>query len=283
MGVKNATIGLIAREAGCSPSTVSRVISGYRKGFSVRAELEEKILALAQELNYRPNPYWRSLRTTKTRLIAIFDMLVCGDGVVQNAKREFIRTIREFEYIDAGRYAAGDIAALSRGLIAECAYVQGVVGLYVKGLFVVDKIGHGHIGVGCVGLLKSLDIVGKLLFVKQGVDRREAEPFGRDARRQLIKTVHRTRRIFDDEAYGIALLQLFDMALYLREPVMGDDVYAGGIVLHEDAAKPVYERFSVHRNERFGLRDTLPGKPGTFAGGDNGIFHGYIRLEVDLV
>ena len=105
MGVKNATIGLIAREAGCSPSTVSRVISGYRKGFSVRAELEEKILALAQELNYRPNPYWRSLRTTKTRLIAIFDMLVCGDGVVQNAKREFIRTIREFEYIDAGRYA----------------------------------------------------------------------------------------------------------------------------------------------------------------------------------
>ena len=179
--------------------------------------------------------------------------------------------------------AAGDIAALSRGLIAECAYVQGVVGLYVKGLFVVDKIGHGHIGVGCVGLLKSLDIVGKLLFVKQGVDRREAEPFGRDARRQLIKTVHRTRRIFDDEAYGIALLQLFDMALYLREPVMGDDVYAGGIVLHEDAAKPVYERFSVHRNERFGLRDTLPGKPGTFAGGDNGIFHGYIRLEVDLV
>ena len=52
--------------------------------------------------------------------------------------------------VDAPRY----IAALSRGLIAECAYVQGVVGLYVKGLFVVDKIGYGHIGVGRNASLK---------------------------------------------------------------------------------------------------------------------------------
>lgn len=109
MGVRNATIGQIAREAGCSPSTVSRVISGYSKGFSVRPELEAKILSLAQELNYRPNPYWRSLRTSKTRLIAIFDLLVCGDGVVQNAKREFVLKMREFEYVDAGKFVDPDI------------------------------------------------------------------------------------------------------------------------------------------------------------------------------
>ncbi len=109
MSVKNATIGQIAREAGCSPSTVSRVISGYCKGFSVRPELEARILSLAQELDYRPNPYWRSLRTSKTRLIAIFDLLVCGDGVVQNAKREFILKIREAEYVEAGKYVDPEI------------------------------------------------------------------------------------------------------------------------------------------------------------------------------
>ena len=33
----------IAEQAGCSPSTVSRVLNGCRKGFSVRRDLEERM------------------------------------------------------------------------------------------------------------------------------------------------------------------------------------------------------------------------------------------------
>ncbi|WP_419643851.1 LacI family DNA-binding transcriptional regulator [Victivallis vadensis] len=104
MSAKKASIGLIAREAGCSPSTVSRVLGGYTKGFSVRPELEAKILELSREFDYKPNPYLRSMRTNKTRIIAVFDPLAGDGGVVQSAKQEFIAKIREADYIDAGKY-----------------------------------------------------------------------------------------------------------------------------------------------------------------------------------
>ena len=80
----------IAEQAGCSPSTVSRVLNGCRKGFSVRRDLEERIRSLAETLHYQPNPFLRIMRAKDSRLIAIFDPVHDLSPMLGQAKSAFI-------------------------------------------------------------------------------------------------------------------------------------------------------------------------------------------------
>ncbi|SNT47766.1 LacI family transcriptional regulator [Asanoa hainanensis] len=63
--MSEATIGDVARRAGVSTTTVSRFLAGQ----PVRAE--ESIRAAVQDLAYRPSPVARSLRSGRTRSIAV--------------------------------------------------------------------------------------------------------------------------------------------------------------------------------------------------------------------
>lgn len=62
------TISDIAREAGVSQATVSRVLnkSGY-----VKEETREKILEVMKRLNYSPSAIARSLSTNRTNTIGV--------------------------------------------------------------------------------------------------------------------------------------------------------------------------------------------------------------------
>ena len=60
----------VARAAGVSKSTVSRVLSGDAT-LSVRDETRERVRALAQELGYRPHPVARALATPATGALAL--------------------------------------------------------------------------------------------------------------------------------------------------------------------------------------------------------------------
>lgn len=66
---KNITIGEIARLAGVSKTTVSRVLSG--KTNLVKDETLENISKVIKEQNYKPSIIARSLRTKKTKLIGL--------------------------------------------------------------------------------------------------------------------------------------------------------------------------------------------------------------------
>jgi len=98
------TLRMIAERAGCAVSTVSRVINGKRKNFSVRPELEERILLLVREFGYRPNPFLQSMRTRETRIIAIFDPIVGFSDFQQRAKSGFLDKIKEAGYLAVGIY-----------------------------------------------------------------------------------------------------------------------------------------------------------------------------------
>ncbi len=63
-----ATIYEIAKKAGVSPSTVSRALSG--NGY-VSKKMKEKIMAIAEEMNYRPNELARALVTKKSYTIGL--------------------------------------------------------------------------------------------------------------------------------------------------------------------------------------------------------------------
>ncbi|MBN1766309.1 MAG: LacI family DNA-binding transcriptional regulator [Sedimentisphaerales bacterium] len=67
-----ANLNDVASRAGVSKSTVSRVLNNkLGNGFTVREEVRNRILAVARELNYRPNLIAQSLTKQRYRMIVI--------------------------------------------------------------------------------------------------------------------------------------------------------------------------------------------------------------------
>ena len=74
----NANIREIARRAGCSPSTVSRVLSNHSDSGSVKisAATCERIMAICAELDYTPSIHAARLFSHRSKVIGF---LVAGD------------------------------------------------------------------------------------------------------------------------------------------------------------------------------------------------------------
>ncbi|MPZ11427.1 MAG: LacI family DNA-binding transcriptional regulator [Kiloniellaceae bacterium] len=66
--MSRATIKDVAREAGVSPSAVSRV---FTQGASASAKTRERVMAAAERLNYRPSLLARGLVGSRTNLITL--------------------------------------------------------------------------------------------------------------------------------------------------------------------------------------------------------------------
>lgn len=67
----SATIHDIARKAGISVSTVSRVLNHKTANYRISKETEALVLKAAKELNYQPNQLARGLRLKKTQTIGL--------------------------------------------------------------------------------------------------------------------------------------------------------------------------------------------------------------------
>ena len=61
----------VARAAGVSPATVSRVLNGRASSIAISPATVDRVRAAATALRYRPNASARSLRTTKTQTIGV--------------------------------------------------------------------------------------------------------------------------------------------------------------------------------------------------------------------
>lgn len=66
--MKNINIDFVAKCAGCSPATVSRVLNKSKK---VSKELEQRVYDVVAEYNYHPNAMARGLAMKRSRLIGI--------------------------------------------------------------------------------------------------------------------------------------------------------------------------------------------------------------------
>src|SRR5215212_3504902 len=58
----------LAKELNLSVSTVSKA---FRNSYDINRKTKDRILSLAKELNYQPNPLASSLRTQKSKTIAV--------------------------------------------------------------------------------------------------------------------------------------------------------------------------------------------------------------------
>jgi DNA-binding LacI/PurR family transcriptional regulator len=68
---REPTMQDLAAAAGVSQSTVSRVLSGTPFAIPIALETRERVLAVAERLEYRPNPLARGLRGARTMLIGV--------------------------------------------------------------------------------------------------------------------------------------------------------------------------------------------------------------------
>lgn len=66
------TLKEMGEELGVSPSTISKVLNGCQKNFTIPQELRERILNHVDECGYSPNPVFRSMRVNRNRQIACF-------------------------------------------------------------------------------------------------------------------------------------------------------------------------------------------------------------------
>lgn len=71
LGDKPVTMQDIARAAGVSQSTVSRVLNRVSTSVPIAEETRERVLAVAERLGYRPNPLARGLRGASTMLLGV--------------------------------------------------------------------------------------------------------------------------------------------------------------------------------------------------------------------
>jgi DNA-binding LacI/PurR family transcriptional regulator len=70
-GQRQSTMQDIAREAGVSQSTVSRVLNDRSTAVPIAPETRERVLAVAKRLEYQPNPLARALRGAPTMLLGV--------------------------------------------------------------------------------------------------------------------------------------------------------------------------------------------------------------------
>jgi len=66
MAAERINIKTLSQLLGVAPSTVSRILSGKARQYRIAAGTEEKVLAKARELGFRPNYFAHSLNTQKT-------------------------------------------------------------------------------------------------------------------------------------------------------------------------------------------------------------------------
>lgn len=69
--MKGVSIKDIAKKTGVSATTVSIVMNGKGKDRKISDKLIDEILGVAEELNYRPNQFAKSLRTGKTYTLGL--------------------------------------------------------------------------------------------------------------------------------------------------------------------------------------------------------------------
>ncbi|HEY7089231.1 MAG TPA: LacI family DNA-binding transcriptional regulator [Tepidisphaeraceae bacterium] len=88
MARTTGTLLEVARRCAVSQSTVSRVLNNSKHGrFSVSNEVRERILRVAQELNYRPSVAARNLTVSKTHLVAVLGVRAIWSDAVGPMER----------------------------------------------------------------------------------------------------------------------------------------------------------------------------------------------------
>lgn len=87
------TIYEIAKQAGVSPGTVSKVFNNYKR---INQETREKVFRVAKEMGYRPNPTAASLKTRQSYIVGVIFSEDVGIGIDHPFFSKILEHFRHF-------------------------------------------------------------------------------------------------------------------------------------------------------------------------------------------
>ena len=126
----NITIKAVAKDAGVSIATVSRVLN---KNYPVSSELEQRVMRSVEKLNYYPNSVARSLKFDSTLSIGL---------IVSDISNSFFSTIsRSVEDVVMRKHYDLIVCSTDSQGDKELSYIQLLLGKKVDGL-VLNITGH---------------------------------------------------------------------------------------------------------------------------------------------
>ena len=94
-GRRPITLKMISEKAGCSISSVSTVLNNSRGNSVVGDKTRRHILAIANELGYRPNFASRSLKTRRSRTVGVYVQPQLWRSLGNNYERQIFKGIEE--------------------------------------------------------------------------------------------------------------------------------------------------------------------------------------------
>lgn len=113
----------LARELGVSIATVSRAL---RNSPEIGKEMQQRVKALAKQLNYRPNPFAQSLRKDAPKIIGV---------VVPNLVTHYYAAVLDGIEDEARRHGYSVISANSHeSFDDECMAIDNFASLHVEGI-----------------------------------------------------------------------------------------------------------------------------------------------------
>jgi DNA-binding LacI/PurR family transcriptional regulator len=218
MAKGRVTIKDIAQEARVNPSVVSRVLN-EDKTLSVRDETKERVWKAVAKMKYRPNPMAQSLRTKKTKFIAV---------VISSFTEQYYAEILEGVHrsAEAGGYIIGVFSTeKDKKKGSECIesiYDYGMDGAVLASSFIEEST------------LKDI----KYTNIPMVLLRRSSKDFG-------------TLGILADELMGsfLAMQHLFDLGHERIAHISGLLFSRSGLKRLEGYRKALYERDIPYRAE----------------------------------
>lgn len=122
-GIRRTSLKDLARELGVSIATVSRAL---RSSPEIGKEMQQKVKSLAKELNYRPNPFARSLRQEAPKVIGV---------VVPNLETHYYAAVLDGIEEAAAKEGYSVISANSHeDFDIESRAIDNFIGLHVEGI-----------------------------------------------------------------------------------------------------------------------------------------------------
>jgi DNA-binding LacI/PurR family transcriptional regulator len=143
------TVRDVARIAGVSTTTVSRVLNGHASAIRISAETAARVRQVAETLHYRPNASALGLRTTKTRTIGVI-----AEDLLHPFTAELLGTVYEKcqargYHLLLGHAKSGRGEGWELSTILHADRVDGV-------LLIGEVLGH-------VGEQEAADMMGRLV------------------------------------------------------------------------------------------------------------------------
>lgn len=127
----------MAERLGVSIATVSRALNGKPE---IGLEMQERVRALAKELNYRPNPFAQSLRKEAPKMIGV---------VVPNLVTHFFSAVLDGIEMEAQKSGYSVISANSHeSCVDEARAIDNFISMHVEGIIASlaqDTTDYAHI------------------------------------------------------------------------------------------------------------------------------------------